>query len=65
MTDATPPKRASFTIGGGNANDDADFPRRRDPGLRLTQLDGDADADAIILPVAFRCAAFVPSQDDI
>ncbi|CAD6930523.1 unnamed protein product [Tilletia controversa] len=45
MTDATPPKRASFTIGGGNANDDADAPRRRDPGLRLTQLDGDADAD--------------------
>ncbi|KAE8179959.1 hypothetical protein A4X06_0g5716 [Tilletia controversa] len=46
MTDATPPKRASFTIGGGNANDDADSPRRRDPDLRLTQLDGDGDAAA-------------------
>ncbi|CAD6978675.1 unnamed protein product, partial [Tilletia controversa] len=43
---ATPPKRASFTIGGGNANDDADSPRRRDPDLRLTQLDGDGDAAA-------------------
>ncbi|KAE8225213.1 hypothetical protein CF319_g1996 [Tilletia indica] len=42
MSGATPPKRASFTIGGGSANEDGDAPRRRDPGLRLggfTQLD--------------------------
>ncbi|KAK0556551.1 hypothetical protein OC846_001121 [Tilletia horrida] len=45
MAGAPPPKRASFTIGGGNGNgnsDDADPPRRRDPGLRLggfTSLD--------------------------